>query len=180
MRRVPPSRAYRLLYPTVPVVVAAAYRGKVSAMPAVSIVSLSNKPAIIGVASSPAHDTYWTAVKARHLSVSWLDDRHRAAVMAMGNSSGARVDDKLSSVGLHYDLDSVLGVPVLREASAYLACELSDVQRFGDHDLLVAEVKEAKAVRDFGGYWRFDEYRPILYAGLGRGSPTTPRLVTRP
>ena len=180
MRRVPPSRVYRLLYPAVPVVMAAVYRGKVSAMPVVSMVSLSNNPAIIGIASNPVHDTYWTALSARQLSVSWFDDRYRAAVMALGSSSGARMEDKLVSAGLHYDLRSEYAIPVIREASAYLICDVTDVQRFGDHDLLVAQVKEAKAAKDFRGYWRFEGYHPILYAGLGRGSPTEMKLVTRP
>jgi flavin reductase (DIM6/NTAB) family NADH-FMN oxidoreductase RutF len=171
MKRVPASKVYRLLYPAVPVVVAASFRGKISAMPAVSVISLSNDPPLVGIASSPSHATYGTALKAKSLSVSWFDRRYREAVEALGTASGARTADKLRDIGLHYRLRGSPEVPVVRESSAYLTCTLSGLQRFGDHDLLLAEVKEARAIGDFRDYWEFRDYHPIMYSGLGRPPP---------
>jgi flavin reductase (DIM6/NTAB) family NADH-FMN oxidoreductase RutF len=165
MRKVEGSKVYRLLYPSVPVVVAASHRGKVSAMPAISVISLSNDPALIGVSSSPSHDTYGTIIKARCFSVSWLDGRYASAVVGLGSVSGAGIPDKLRTAGLHHSLRGTPAVPVVKEASAYLACTLSKVERFGDHDLLVGEVREARAIGDFRDYWAFKLYRPILYLG---------------
>ena len=171
MKRVAPSRVYRLLYPAVPVIVAASYEGRVSAMPAVSVISLSNEPPLIGISSSPSHATYGTIVRAKSLSVSWLDREYTGTVEALGSTSGAEVGDKLEAAGLHHSLSNPLKVPVIREASAYLTCTLAGVQRFGDHDLLVAEVREARAIADFGEYWAFGLYHPILYSGMGRRPP---------
>jgi len=176
MRKVEGSKVYRLLYPSVPVVVAATNRGKVSAMPAVSVISLSNDPALIGVSSSPSHDTYATVVGAGRFSVSWLDSRYARVVTELGSVSGTGDRDKLRTAGLHYSLKGVPPVPLLKEASAYLACTLSKVERFGDHDLLVGEVREARAIGDFDDYWAFRLYRPILYSGsrgprAGRAGP---------
>jgi len=168
MRAVAPSKAYRLLYPAVPVVVAATCEAKVSAMPAVSIISLSNEPAMIGISSSPSHDTYGTIVRARCFSVSWLDERHVRAVEGLGSSSGAGVRDKLRAAGLHYRLRGTLAVPIVREASAYISCTLARVERFGDHELIVGGVRDARAIEDFGDYWAFRLYHPILYSGMGR------------
>jgi flavin reductase (DIM6/NTAB) family NADH-FMN oxidoreductase RutF len=168
MKKVAASKAYRLFYPAIPVVVAASYRGKTSAMPAVSIISLSNKPALIGISSSPSHATYGTIVKAKSMSVSWLDRRYAQTVEALGTKSGTEIPDKLGAAGLHHELKGSPEVPVIREASAYLACALAGVQRFGDHHLIVAEVKEARASEDFSDYWAFKVYHPILYSGLGR------------
>jgi flavin reductase (DIM6/NTAB) family NADH-FMN oxidoreductase RutF len=168
MKRVAASRVYRLLYPTVPVVVAASSGGRVSAMPAVSVISLSNDPALVGISSSPSHATHGTIVRAGSLSVSWLGREYAEVVEALGSASGAKIRDKLGAAGLHYSLKGPLKVPVIGEASAYLECALAGVHRFGDHDLLVAEVREARAIADFRDYWAFEAYHPILYSGMGR------------
>ncbi|MGA2664588.1 MAG: flavin reductase family protein [Nitrososphaerales archaeon] len=169
MRAVPASKVYRLLYPAVPAVVAAYHRGRVAAMPAASVVSLSNEPPIVGFSSSPSHATRDAAVGAGCFSLSWLDASHAAAVDALGRTSGAGVSDKLRAAGLHHaPAARAPVVPVIREASAYLACTLSDLVRFGDHELLVGAVLEARAIGDFREYWTFERYRPILYSGTGR------------
>ena len=169
MKRVPSSKVYRLLYPAVPAVVAALHGGRASAMPVVSVVSLSNRPAMVGFSSSRDHDTYSAVVKARCFSVSWLDKRHSAAVEALGSTSGRERGDKLRASGLHYTARGSPPIPVITEASAYLTCSLVEVRRTGDHDLLVAGVKTARAIEDFGDYWAFKGYRPFLYSGRGRG-----------
>jgi flavin reductase (DIM6/NTAB) family NADH-FMN oxidoreductase RutF len=165
MKTVPTSRAYRLLYPSVPAVVSATYEGRTSAMPAVSVMSLSNDPPLIGVSSSPFHATYSTIVKANCMSVSWLDLKYRESVEKLGSASGNAVPDKLRASGLQYTLKGTPAVPVIKEASAYLSCTLAGLQRIGDHDLLVAEIREARAIADFDEYWTFKVYHPILYSG---------------
>ncbi|MEU4559505.1 flavin reductase family protein [Actinoplanes sp. NPDC023936] len=39
------------------------------------------------------------------------------------------------------------GVPVVRDALAHLTCTLSSIQRYGDHDLVVGQVRAAQAPR---------------------------------
>ena len=58
MNPVDTSKVYRLLYPAVPAILGCCDRSLVYAMPVVSIVSLSNSPPLIGVASSPEHSTH--------------------------------------------------------------------------------------------------------------------------
>jgi flavin reductase (DIM6/NTAB) family NADH-FMN oxidoreductase RutF len=179
MKRVAASKIYRLLYPAVPVVVATVTADGVSAMPVVSVVSLSSDPPLVGIASSPLHATYGAIVKAGSFSVSWLDRRYRKEVEELGGTSGAGTRDKLSSVGLRYDFRGSTAVPVIRESSAYLVCRLAQVRRFGDHDLVVGAVEEARAIEDFSDYWTFGAYHPILYTGLGRRPPRGARSVRR-
>src|SRR5271156_6850249 len=102
MKRVDPRLAYRLLYPAGPAVVAAEHHGKISAMPVVSMISLSNSPPLVGFSASTSHDTYHTIEGARRFSVSWLDEKHREAVKKMGTTSGKDVQDKISACGLHH------------------------------------------------------------------------------
>lgn len=168
MKRVPGPKVYRLLYPQVPAVVAAYHKGVLSAMPAVSVVALSNEPPLVGVSSSPSHSTYGTIAKARCFSLSWLDERYAGAVEKLGSSTGAEVEDKIGGAGLNWTLKKEPQVPLLREASAFAVCRVVEAPRYGDHRLIVAEVSEAGAIGDFRDYWTFETYHPILYTGTGR------------
>jgi 3-hydroxy-9,10-secoandrosta-1,3,5(10)-triene-9,17-dione monooxygenase reductase component len=44
-------------------------------------------------------------------------------------------------------LVDVAGVPVVRDALAYLTCTLTSMQRHGDHDMVVGQVRAAQATR---------------------------------
>jgi len=168
MRKVEPSRVYRLLYPSVPAIVAASLGRKTSAMPVVSIVSLSNDPPLIALSSSPSHATFRAIAGARCFSVSWLDSKYLRAVEFLGMRSGRDVVDKLLTAGLHHRAMGTPPIPVISEASAFLRCSVEEIRTYGDHELVVGRVLEAKADADFHDYWKFKGYRPILYSGLGR------------
>jgi len=174
MRKVESLKVYRLLYPVVPAVVAATSGGRVAAMPVVTLISLSNEPPLIGFSSLPSHTTYKTIIEAGRFSVSWLDRRFAKAVTELGTSTDPERGDKLRAAGLHYTAGE-LGTPVIEEASATLECRFSASQRFGDHNLVIGEVKSARAVDDFEDYWTFNEYRPMLYSGLARPMGSGPR-----
>jgi flavin reductase (DIM6/NTAB) family NADH-FMN oxidoreductase RutF len=180
MRKVEPSKVYRLLYPSVPAIVAASSGGKTSAMPVVSIVSLSNDPPIIALSSSPSHATFRAIAGARCFSVSWLDSEYLRAVEFLGMRSGRDVVDKLLAAGLHHRATGSPPVPVISEASAFLRCSVEEVRTYGDHELVVGLVLEAKADADFDDYWKFKGYRPILYSGLGRPTVDRHHSAVRP
>jgi flavin reductase (DIM6/NTAB) family NADH-FMN oxidoreductase RutF len=174
MNPVDPSKVYRLLYPAVPAIVACEVGGRVYAMSAVSMVSLSAHPPLIGVSSSRSHSTYRAILKARCFSVCWVDDAQAPALEFLGTTP-RRSDDKLASAGLRHKEGKELGVPLVKGAVATLECALKARRRFGDHDLLVGEVRDARAGEDFQGYWRFESYKPVLYAGMQGGSFKTYR-----
>jgi flavin reductase (DIM6/NTAB) family NADH-FMN oxidoreductase RutF len=164
MNTVEPSKVYRLFYPSVPAIVACNDGGKTYAMPVVSIISLSNEPSLVGVSSSPSHATHGAVLRAGRFSVSWLSSRFVRAVETLGTAPSTS-DDKLKLAGLKHGKGRLLDVPVIEGSSAVLECSLAGRQPFGDHELLVGRVEEARAASDFGDYWRFRGYRPILYAG---------------
>lgn len=166
MKSVDPSEVYRLLYPSVPAVVAAEHSEKLSAMPVVSVISVSDDPALVGFSASPSHDTYRTASRARRFSLSWLGEEHRQAVETLGTTSGRSVTDKLASCGLGHRKEGVPAVPVVAGAVAYVVCGVVEERKYGDHVFVVGKVEQARASSDFNGYWSFRDYRPILYAGI--------------
>ena len=172
MQDVEPSRVYRLFYPQVPLIVASAHKGVVSAMPVVSAISLSSNPPLIGFSSSTSHSTYSTLIASRFFSLSWLDRKYVGAVARLGNHVPKDVNDKLRWAGLGHHIDNELDIPVIDDAIAVLECSLFSTQGIGDHDLIVGEVKSASASDDYKDYWQFKNYHPILYTGSEGGFRT--------
>jgi flavin reductase (DIM6/NTAB) family NADH-FMN oxidoreductase RutF len=174
MRHVDPSKIHRLFYPAVPAIVSCGDGGMVYAMAAVSVVSLSDDPPLVGVSSSPGHATHQAVLRAGRFSLSWMDASLARSLHVLGTTSHG-VPDKLRAAGLKHSRGRKLGVPLVQGAAASLECSLDARQPLGDHELLIGKVHEARASDDFQGYWRFESYRPILYAGIQGGSFKTYR-----
>jgi len=174
MNPVDPSKVYRLLYPMVPAILACSDRSLVYAMPVVSMVSLSNSPPLIGVASSPEHSPHQAIVSVRRFSLSWVDASMARALELLGTTPHDAVD-KLHSAGLKHARGKSLDVPIVEGAVASLECTLYARQALGDHELLVGKVEDARASDDFNEYWRFQKYDPVLYAGIQEGAFKTYR-----
>ena len=169
MNPVDPSKVYRLLYPEVPAILGCNDRGLTYAMPVVSMMSLSNSPALVGVSSSPEHSTHRAIVNVGCFSLSWVDASLVRSLEMLGTTPHAGVD-KLRSAGLEHTRGKTLDVPIVEGAVASLECTLYGRQAFGDHELLVGEVRDARASDDFQEYWRFQTYDPVLYTGIQEGS----------
>lgn len=172
MKRVDPSKVYRLLYPAVPAILGCNDGGMVYAMPVVSVVSLSNDPPLLGVASSPWHSTNKAIARAGCFSVSWVDASLSRALEILGTTAHS-APDKLRSAGLQHSRGTALDVPTIEGAVATLECALYKREALGDHELIVGRVAEARAVDDFDGYWTFQTYDPVLYTGIQEGSLRT-------
>jgi flavin reductase (DIM6/NTAB) family NADH-FMN oxidoreductase RutF len=166
------SKVYRLLYPAVPAILACSDRSLVYAMPVVSMISLSNNPPLVGVASSPQHSTHQAIVSVRCFSLSWVDASMARALEALGTRPHTSVD-KLHAAGLKHQRGRTLDVPLVEGAVATLECMLYARQSLGDHELLVGRVQDARASEDFQEYWRFQKYHPVLYAGIQGGAFAT-------
>jgi flavin reductase (DIM6/NTAB) family NADH-FMN oxidoreductase RutF len=167
--KVDPSLIHRLFYPQVPLVMAAEYRGRVSAMPVVSYLSVSDRPPMVGVACMPGGFTCRLAQKAGCFSLSALGKERAAAISTLATVSGSKVRDKLAEAGLRYHAGTKVKAPVPRDAVAALECSLDSKKATGDHVLLFGRVEAAYANRAFGDFWDFRKYEPILYAGWKEG-----------
>jgi flavin reductase (DIM6/NTAB) family NADH-FMN oxidoreductase RutF len=134
-------------------------------MPVTSYVSLSDIPALIGVACNPRAFTYLLITKCRLFSLCLLDLREKDAIAYLATHSGRESNNKLADAGLGHTKGARLDVPVIENAVASLECALLARKKFGDHVLIVGKVEEARAAADFLEYWRFKSYKPILYSG---------------
>lgn len=168
------SKLHRLFYPQVPLVLSAQYGGRVSAMPVVAYVSLSESPPLLGVSCNPFAFTYKLCVQARAFSLCLLDRKHLGAMERLATVSGAKVKDKLTEVGLQYKTGSKVRTPVITDSAASIECRLVSRKKLGDHVLLVGKVEASRASKDFSDFWEFKGYKPILYTGWREGMTTYP------
>jgi flavin reductase (DIM6/NTAB) family NADH-FMN oxidoreductase RutF len=154
--------------------------GRVSAMPVVSYLSVSDKPPMVGVACMPRGFTCKLALGARAFSLSVLDKAHAGAMAKLATVSGAKVKDKLAEVGLAQVQGTKAGAPVLKDAVATVECTLRSSLKMGDHLLLIGRVVAAHASDAFSDSWDYAKYSPILYAGWKGGLSlySTPRRTT--
>ncbi len=169
LKKVDPALAHRLFYPGVPAVLAARSGKTVAAMPVISYSSLSERPPLFGVSCARDSFTLQVASATKAFSLCLLGEEHVNAIALLASRKGEEGSDKLSNAGLKHRKGSRLGAPVIIGASAALECSLRRSLRTGDHVLLVGRIEAALATSDFGGYWRFRSYHPLLYAGWQRG-----------
>ncbi len=109
-------------------------------------------------------------------SINWLNfepKSSRTIVLELAKPFEEKAEgkDKLEQCGIPYL--TVGGIPVLRDACAFALCKVQRKLSTGDHDLFIATVIRTRAIRDFtlDGYWRFKEYKPVLYLGSIRADP---------
>src|SRR3989304_1224010 len=168
-RNVDEAKVHRLFYPQVPVVITAEFQGRIGGMPAIWCMPLSFSPALIGVAMLPEHETYRMILGAQTFGINWVNFSHAGKVGELGETSAKEHLNKLSAVGFTTRRGPKTSQPLIQEASAALECRLRDKYRSGTHELLVGEVLSAYASSDFGDYWDFSKYNPLLYAGTVDG-----------
>lgn len=169
MKAVDPSLAHRLFYPDVPAVLAASHGGRVSGMPVVSFMSLSERPPIVGVSCASESFTLKLAIASGAFSLCILDRKHARSLAYLGSHSGKESSDKLRASGLKHTRGKRVRAPVISESVAVLECAPVGRSVIGDHTLLLGFVSAAFASADFHDYWRFRTYRPLLYTGWRGG-----------
>lgn len=167
--KVDPSLLHRLFYPQVPAVLAAQYRGRVSAMPVVSYASVSTTPPLLALACNPGSYTCKLALRSRTFSLNLLGKDETTKLDRLATTHGGEVKDKLAAAGLAHKRGAALNVPAIVGAWATVECSLKSNQRLGDHVLLVGQVRAAYATDAFSDFWDFRKYKPILYTGWKDG-----------
>ena len=172
LRFVKKQLAYRLFYPQVPVIVCAKYGRSIAAMPAVSCISLSDSPTLLGVSVKIGTKTEKVLSRAQSFSLCWLDYSKKTEKVVSDLSAKAPSGlDKLHALGIQYN--TIGGVPVLKDSIAFIVCRKTSAEEHGDHILFVGIIMTARASGDFADeeYWKFDKYKPILYLGSNKKKP---------
>lgn len=163
---VPEDRVHRLFYPVVATVVTSAHEGEVAAMLASSCMPISLKPPIIGVAVMTTHRTHRVIKSARSFAVCWISIESLEKLKKLGEKTPSGIKDKLSYAGFDAEKGRRLSsLPIPRDAVAWVECTLLWSKDIGDHELFAGKVEAAYAIDDFGEYWNYRNYKPVLYIG---------------
>ncbi len=175
LEAVQPSIVYRLFNPQVPVIICSKHGKDVVAMPANSCSSLSDSPPMVSLAVRKGLRTNCILRSSSLFSMNWMNfepESSRKIILDLAKpSEPSHNRDKLEEYDIPYFL--LRGIPVVRSACAFALCGIQKRIAAGDHDLFIAKVLSAKALMDFttDGYWRFKDYKPILYVGSIRPNP---------
>jgi len=172
LKEIDTSLVHRLLYPAVPALLCASKGRHTSAMPVVSLLSISSRPPLVGVACFVNSFTMKLAASSRAFSLCLLDRSKVRSMSYLASHSGREEVDKIAAAGLKHVPGRKVAAPVISGSVAVLECSVHSRRRFGDHYLLVGRVQAAYSSGDFRGYWRFRNYEPILYTGWRGGLRT--------
>jgi 3-hydroxy-9,10-secoandrosta-1,3,5(10)-triene-9,17-dione monooxygenase reductase component len=136
---VPDSATFReamRLHPTgVALITAREADGTPAGMVVGTFVSISLDPPLVGFFAGHG-STSWPRIKAAgSFCVNVLNGRQAEICRAFTVKEPDRF-------GQHSDVDASSGAPLINGASAYIDCDLTSVNVFGDHDLAVGQVRE--------------------------------------
>lgn len=181
MRRVDLGAIERLLYPVIPVLVTAEYKGRVGGMLAAWWMQASFNPPILAVAIAPERYTYKLVKESGVFAFNLLDFSYVERAPYLGDVSERFLPGKLEKAGFHIVRGEVLGAPIVAEASAAVDLKLLKIVEAGDHDIFLGEAVAAYAIEDFaGGMWRLESYRPLMYLGRTRRPGPVYRVYLTP
>jgi len=170
MRKIDPQLCYRLLYPTIPVIVTSKFKDIITAMPAVSYTMVSNNPAVIGLCIQPAHTTYRIIKKSKKIAFAWISKEDYAIIDRLVMIHGYEEKDKLKKAKIDYFLSNKTKLPIPSNSVAYIETKVIKQMEVGDHILLLSKVVASYAIEDFDNYWKFKKYKPLLYTGMEDGA----------
>jgi len=117
---------------------------KINGMTAAWGTQVSFKPALVAVAIAPLRYTYSLIKESGYFGMNLLADNQKELAKLFGFKSGKKVN-KFKNVAYENGLK---GSPILKEAVAYVECEVKDVVTTGDHDLFIGEVLDAAVLNE--------------------------------
>jgi flavin reductase (DIM6/NTAB) family NADH-FMN oxidoreductase RutF len=134
-------------------VVGVAHEETREAFTAAWVMQVSYDPLLLALSINPNHSSYWVLKEGRSFSVNVLKKGQQDLADHYGRSAGA---DKLAFSDWTNDR---LGLPLLRKALAWFACQVVSELPAGDHVLVVGNV--------FDGTLVDSEAEPMCYRETG-------------
>jgi len=112
---------------------------KINGMTVAWATQVSFKPRLIAVSIAPPRFSYGLIKESGFFCINALPESAMKLAKHFGFKSGRKTD---KFKGIEYE-NALKGSPVLKEAFAYLECEVKDVFPSGDHDIFVGEVVDS-------------------------------------
>lgn len=143
-------RTFMRLYPQGVTIVTATFNGRPFGMTVSSFTSVSMNPPLVMMAISRSANTHKAFINSQIFAVHLLSsDQARLSEIFAGR---LKPEDRFE--GISYD-EGPEGVPILRDAPAYLICKKYKIYEAGDHDLILCEILEVAVKRQ--------DFKPLIY-----------------
>lgn len=136
-------------------VIGVAHGGRRNAFTAAWLTQVSFEPLLVALSVNPGHASYPILHQSGTFAVSVLSEDQIEAARRFGTVSG-REHDKLEGSGWR---PARGGAPVLRDALAWLECEVAGRAAAGDHEIVLGRVVDGDITAPGA--------RPLLYADTG-------------
>lgn len=117
-------------------ILAVRHEEDINAMAASWVTQCSFDPPLLLVAVRKGTRTYDLIQEGRAFTINLIDDKHRDIIKTL-EKPFHMAGDKIDQVS--YSEDET-GAPVLKDAFAYLECEVREIYEPGDHALVIGEI----------------------------------------
>jgi len=124
---------------------------KINGMTAAWATQVSFKPRLVAVSIAPPRYTYSLIKESGYFCLNLLSEDQKELANHFGFKSGKKVD---KFKGIDYE-NGLKGSPIIKEAIAYVECEVQDTFTTGDHDLFVGEVIDVAELKP--------EAKPLIF-----------------
>ncbi len=112
---------------------------------------VSFNPRLVAVSIAPPRFTYGLIKESGFFCINALPEDAMDLAKHFGFKSGRKID---KFKGIRYE-NALHGSPVLKDAFAYLECELKDIFPAGDHEIFVGEVVDSGEL--------LSEVKPLIF-----------------
>ena len=175
-----PDWWYMLLHPRPVYLVVSAHSDKRGVMAASWIMPIAEEPPRVAWAASKDSYTLHIVKNSREFTINVVTDEMLEAVWRAGTTSGWKVKDKLSSIGISIESSRKVGVPRINNAAGVLECRVWQMIDVGETELVIGDVVDAYVLRRdlfntrYG--WIIPKSRILLHAS-GRAFSVPGRLL---
>ncbi|RLG75308.1 MAG: flavin reductase family protein [Thermoprotei archaeon] len=138
-----------ILHPRPVTIVASKFKNKLSAMAASWTMPVSRKPPVVAVAIAKNRFTYELIIKSKEFSLNLLPKEYLEKIQFLGTVSGREFVNKIEAANLTMASAKRIGSPIILESLAILECILRKDIESGDHNIIVGEIIEVYARKEF-------------------------------
>ncbi|MCR4428240.1 MAG: flavin reductase family protein [Caldiserica bacterium] len=151
-----------LIHPTITVLLTAGFQGRDTITPIGWIMPLSGEPPLLALALKETRFGYELLRKSGEFGINVPSFNQAEKVWRCGKTSG-REEDKFALTGFSREKGEAIKAPMIKEAIAWLECQLFEDKPFGDHRLIVGKVLRARVKEEVFDQNYQENFLPCLH-----------------
>jgi len=164
--RLDPTKAYRLLSPRLVLLITTLNsKAGVNAAPVDFATPVSINPPVVMISLAPSRHTYQNIIDHKEFVINILGREYINQVLRCSTPYQNGVD-KLRLAGLNWFSSERVDPPRVREAKAWIECEMTEQKQHGDHVAIFAEVLAAEIREEATTFGEVDigKLKPMFHA----------------